>query len=208
MDAEGYAYVTGLTESTNFPTTSDSIQNSNPDANAAFITKLGLTGKSLVSSTYFGGNGAESASGLAMDSSGNVYIAGSTTSTNLTTSTNAFQATYPGTINTLTNTYNTVGFVSKVCIEKNRDEAPDATPTGPSDVTPAEYRLSAALDPTVLDLTYPGEDLVPGSTATGRETEIWGQMYRPTTLPAGPSPLLILLHGNHDTCGKKNTTPA
>ena len=35
----------------------------------------------------------------------------------------------------------------------------------------------------------------------GRTTELWARVYRPTTL-AGPHPLVLILHGNHATCGR------
>jgi hypothetical protein len=49
----------------------------------------------LVYSTYLGGNGDDSANGIAVDSSGNAYVVGTTPSTNFPTTTGAFQATSP-----------------------------------------------------------------------------------------------------------------
>jgi hypothetical protein len=53
--------------------------------------------------------------------------------------------------------------------------------------TSSEYKLAAAIDTDVI---------------AGRETEIWGRVYRPATLTAGKRyPLLVFMHGNHYTCG-------
>ncbi len=60
-------------------------------------------------------------------------------------------------------------------------------PTGPLETTSAEYRLPASVDPSVLD---------------GRATEIWARVYRPTDLSGGPFPVVMMLHGNHATCGR------
>ena len=85
---------------------------------------------------------------------------------------------------------------------ETRATAPDATGTGPNSVTSSEYKLPAALDTDVL-AAAPGEDFVPTDPAlTGRETELWARVTRPTSLSAGPYPLIILLHGNHGTCGR------
>jgi hypothetical protein len=37
-------------------------------------------------------------------------------------------------------------------------------------------------------------------------TEVWAAVYRPVDLTAGPYPLVVMLHGNHATCGKPSTT--
>jgi Beta-propeller repeat len=83
IDGSGNAYVSGETSSANFPTTVgayDTTKNSNTDA---FITKLNPSGTALVYSSYFGGSGVDYANSIAVDSSGNAYLAGFTNSTNL-----------------------------------------------------------------------------------------------------------------------------
>ncbi len=100
-DAAGNAYVTGRTFSTDFPTTKGAFQElksggsgfSGPDA---FITKLNPIGSSLVYSTYLGGSGADSGTGIALDSSGNAYVSGTTLSTDFPTTIGAFQTAFTG----------------------------------------------------------------------------------------------------------------
>jgi len=80
VDANGNAYVTGLTDSDNFPTVNAS-QSSIGSAFVAdaFVVKLGSSG-SLVYSTYFGGPDIESGNAIAVDGSGNAYVTGETVS--------------------------------------------------------------------------------------------------------------------------------
>ncbi|MFN7923607.1 MAG: SBBP repeat-containing protein [Bryobacteraceae bacterium] len=88
-DSSGAIYIGGVTNSTDFPLQNPADPVSGADA---FITKLTADGKTLVYSTYFGGSGVESAAGIAVHASGNVYLAGTTYSTDLPVA-NAFRAT-------------------------------------------------------------------------------------------------------------------
>jgi YVTN family beta-propeller protein len=81
LDSTGNAYVTGYTSSTNFPVSSAPFQAASGGGYDAFVTKLNPGGTTLVYSTYLGGSGLDAAAGIAVDSSGNAYVAGETTST-------------------------------------------------------------------------------------------------------------------------------
>ncbi|HEV2352469.1 MAG TPA: SBBP repeat-containing protein, partial [Terriglobia bacterium] len=83
VDSTGNAYVTGWTQSVNFPTASP-LQGAigGPSATNAFVTKLNATGNALVYSTYLGGVGVDEAAGIALDLAGNAYIMGQTDSLN------------------------------------------------------------------------------------------------------------------------------
>lgn len=83
---------------------------------------------------------------------------------------------------------------------EDKPAAPAVPVATPISMPNSEYKLPAAADPDVLS-PAPGEDLAPGDPATGRETELWARVYRPSNFSAGPYPLIILLHGNHGTCG-------
>ena len=90
VDAYGYAYVTGYTNSSNFPL--KNAFRSTLEFQEAFVTKLNPAASgaaSLVYSTFLGGNNLESGNGIAVDSGGNAYVTGSTASPNFPTK-NAF----------------------------------------------------------------------------------------------------------------------
>jgi hypothetical protein len=95
VDSSGNAYVTGQTDSPDFPATAGAyqtvcspspnntgapVQNSSNCGGAdtsAFVTKLNPTGTGLVYSTFLGGNGSYAyATAIAVDSAGRAYIAG------------------------------------------------------------------------------------------------------------------------------------
>ena len=79
-DAAGNAYVTGFTDAPDFPVTSNAYQGVNNGSYDAFIASLNAYGSSILNATYLGGSGSDSGSGIALDGSGNIYIAGSTNS--------------------------------------------------------------------------------------------------------------------------------
>ena len=78
VDSSGNAYVTGQTVSADFPTTSGSYDTTFNVQRDVFITKLSSDGSSLVYSTYVGGNGLDIGYNIAVDGSGNAYVAGET----------------------------------------------------------------------------------------------------------------------------------
>jgi hypothetical protein len=94
LDSSGNAYVTGLTTSTDFPT-ANPMQATYRGSQDAFVAKLDGAGAALAYSTYLGGTGADQGSSIAVDSSGQVYVTGYTTSTNLPLA-NPIQPTYGG----------------------------------------------------------------------------------------------------------------
>ena len=94
LDASGNAYVTGDTNSTDFPTASP-IQGTQAGGDDAFVAKFNPAGSALVYSTFLGGSSTDESFGIAIDTSGNAYIAGETFSTDFPT-VNPFQAAHGG----------------------------------------------------------------------------------------------------------------
>jgi plastocyanin len=94
MDTSGNAYVTGYTNSTNFPT-ANPLQAANGGGYDAFVAKVNAVGSALVYSTYFGGSGDDIGQSIAVDGSGNAYVTGYTQSTDFPTA-NPLQAVYGG----------------------------------------------------------------------------------------------------------------
>ena len=82
LDPSGSIYVAGYTYSTDFPVTDGALQLTNTGACDAFLFKLSPTGDTLLYATYLGGTGADTASGVALDVGGNVYLGGWTFSVN------------------------------------------------------------------------------------------------------------------------------
>ena len=83
IDPTGNAYLTGSTSSVDFPTTPGAFQttnNSNSGNNDVFVTKLNAGGSALIYSTYIGGVLGDLGNGIAIDSTGNAYVTGSTSS--------------------------------------------------------------------------------------------------------------------------------
>jgi hypothetical protein len=91
IDTAGNAYVTGYTLSSNFPTTSGAYDTSHNGGADIFAFKLSPAGNSLVYSTYIGGSAEDQGMELAIDSSGNAYIAGNSNSVNFPLSIGSFQ---------------------------------------------------------------------------------------------------------------------
>jgi hypothetical protein len=81
-DTLGNAYITGVTNSRNYPVTAGVFQTVKSGSDDAFVTKLNSSG-GLVYSTYFGGNAIDNAGDIAVDSKGGAIITGFTRSLNL-----------------------------------------------------------------------------------------------------------------------------
>ena len=99
VDSLGNAYVCGLTAESNFPITPGAFQTvfkSSSNGHDAFITKLNPSGTALGFSTYVGGTGDDGATGIAVDSSGNVWFKGNTKSTDFPVTPGAFQTVNKG----------------------------------------------------------------------------------------------------------------
>lgn len=154
VDSAGNAYVAGGTMSTDFPVTAGAYQthfgggdgNLSADGDA-FLAKFNATGQ-LQWSTYLGGAGDEGASAIALDASGNVFVAGATTSANFPVTAGAYQTRFGGATRAVVDSdgYFTVpfgdGFVAKV----------DA---GGAHLLAATY-LGGTLDDAILAMAFDG----------------------------------------------------
>jgi sugar lactone lactonase YvrE len=105
VDSAGDAYIDGATYSTDFPVTGSVLQSTNKTSASvgsnAFVTKLNSTGSSLVYSTYLGGSGnsngpssnnnGDLATSIAVDSSGDTFVYGLTSSEDFPVTSGAYQ---------------------------------------------------------------------------------------------------------------------
>jgi thrombospondin type 3 repeat protein/beta-propeller repeat-containing protein len=135
VDGAGSAYVTGVTDSANFPTTPGAFDTTLVNADA-FVTKLDPTGSVLLYSTYLGGTagsgfrgGFESGEGIAVDGASSAYVTGYTGSTDFPTSPGAFQTTNAGSLD---------AFVTKLgaAVDADGDGVPDASDNCPTVFNP------------------------------------------------------------------------
>jgi uncharacterized repeat protein (TIGR01451 family) len=95
LDSAGNAYIAGSTNSTGFPKAIpwQSVLSGPSDA---FFANLSSSGTGLLTSSYLGGSGKDSASAIVVDKVWNAYIVGNTTSTNFPVTANAYQTTRRG----------------------------------------------------------------------------------------------------------------
>ncbi len=95
----GYAYISGTTDSGDFPVTPGAFQTHRAGDGAGFVTRLGQAGMHLVYSTYLGGSGkgkSSGAAGIALDNQDNAYVTGYTQSSFFPTTPDAFQPNFQG----------------------------------------------------------------------------------------------------------------
>lgn len=107
VDSSGNAYITGFSTSTNFPRLGG-VQSTNKGAPTpsdkltllgdAFVAKLNATGTALIFSTYLGGSDDDVGVSLAVDPSGNIYVAGNTRSSDFPVTTGALQTKFGGVV--------------------------------------------------------------------------------------------------------------
>ena len=95
VDSAGNAYVTGDTFSTNFPT-ANALQSELDGEEDAFVTHLNAAGSAFVYSTYLGGSGLDGGGGIAVDSTGDAYVAGFSNSSDFPTTAGAFDQVLDG----------------------------------------------------------------------------------------------------------------
>jgi hypothetical protein len=100
VDATGAAYVTGDTDSPDFPTTPGAFDitfNEGPiHSSDAFVTKVNAAGSGLAYSTFLGGTYSDFGIGIAVDAAGAAYVSGTTGSSDFPTTPGAFDTTFNG----------------------------------------------------------------------------------------------------------------
>jgi hypothetical protein len=109
LDGTGGASLTGITASTNFPTTGGALDTSFNGVNDAFVTKLNAAGSDLVYSTYLGGTSRDEGLGITVDAPGGAYVTGLTGGANFPTSAAAFDTSHNGRLDVFVTKLNTTG---------------------------------------------------------------------------------------------------
>ncbi|MBI5670636.1 MAG: DUF11 domain-containing protein [Chloroflexi bacterium] len=115
IDSAGNVYLTGVTQSMNFPTQNalysvpiDDVCLSKICSDQAFALKLSAEGNSLIYSTFLGGSATDEGDAIAVDDEGNAYVAGKTYSADFPT-VNALKATRGGSVDVFLLKINTNG---------------------------------------------------------------------------------------------------
>ncbi len=96
VDSGGDVYLTGHTRSTDFPSTPGAYDTSLNGTQDAFVAKVAGDGGALLWATYLGGSASETGRAVAVDVSGNVHVAGQTSSSNFPTPPGALDTNLSG----------------------------------------------------------------------------------------------------------------
>jgi hypothetical protein len=170
VDGAGSAYVTGYTRASNFPT-QDPLQATltSGQGSDVFVTKVNSAGSGLVYSTYLGGsssNGAqvdEAGYGIAVDGSGNAYVAGFTQATDFPTR-NPWQPTLAGSLDAFVTKLNDATPTPTLAATSTPSPTLTSTPTPTATITPTPTATLLPVNctprPSVSVTTAPG---APGS---------------------------------------------
>ena len=143
IDAAGDAYLTGSTDSADFPATQGVLQPSlAAGSESAFVVKLNPSGNGLLYATYLGGNPSTLGELIQVDSNGNAYVLGTG---NIPVTPGAYQST---------NDYAYSVFLAKL--------NPDATA-----LVYATYISTNSLPPSILQVDAAGNAYVSGEAAQG-----------------------------------------
>jgi hypothetical protein len=196
LDSSGAIFVAGETTSTDLPVVS-AAQSTNGGDYDAFLIRLAPAGASMTYASYLGGSGADSALALAVDTSGNVIVAGQTQSTNLPA--NGFQTTNSG---------NFGGFVAKFVFTAS--PAPTGISPASGSGTTQTFHLSFS-DPTgATSITSAAVLFNTSATETSGCAVLYNRSLNTLTVltDAGATPSTVLTPGGSGTVENSQCTLA
>ena len=93
-DSAGNVYLTGITQSANFPVTPGAIDPTHSPGNDSIVAKLSPDGSTLLYSTYLGGSQGDFSKSITIDAAGNMFVVGLTDSADFPTTPGAFDTSY------------------------------------------------------------------------------------------------------------------
>ena len=198
LDAFGSAYVTGSTSSTNFPVTGNAFRKAIHGNGDVFVSKLDPSGSTMLYSSYLGGNGGDTGSGIAVDWFGDAYIAGTTCSTDFPLAGAPFQ--------TANKTPGCTAFVSKFIV--NTVTGTRLVSNGNPATASSTVEFTASVTPNTGS-TVPTGSVVFSLDGTPQVTaplDASGQAsYSNSTLAAGRYTITATYLGNSTTSGSTAT---
>ena len=179
LDSAGNAWITGVTNSADFPVTASAADSSFNGVADAFVSELSAGGSALLYSTYLGGTQSESGNDFALDPGGNVYVTGHTYSMDFPVTSGAFDTIFNGD----TSIFWGDAFVTKIATgtDSSTPPAPPAIPGAPSLLTPSNGE--AAWQPVTVRLERRAERRV--VHAAGRRFERVQRAARAQSEPHG-----------------------
>ncbi|MFL6208692.1 MAG: carboxypeptidase regulatory-like domain-containing protein [Pyrinomonadaceae bacterium] len=210
VDAAGNAYVAGITESTDLPTTAGAVQTTNGGGADAFVAEFNATGSNLLYATYIGGGGFDYGLSLALDSANNVYFAGQTGSLDLPsalqppsgTDRGLFKSTSGGGTWVLSRNGLTTGFINALAVapnsastvyagtqggvSKSTDNGVNWAPTG---TLSGGNVVALAVDPTNANVVYTGSPYGVFKTTNGGSS--WSAVNNGLMLTGDPGPASV-----------------
>jgi hypothetical protein len=159
-------YVAGYTQSTDFPVTSNAYDNTyNGGSFDAFVSKLNSSLTTLLASTFLGGSEDDYALSIAIDTFGNVYVAGET-----------YSADFPATFSAYDNTYNGGtfdAFVSKLDSNLSKETDYQQISISPSSYDFGTVAAGSSSSPQIFTISDTGTaDLIISSMSiTGTDSD-------------------------------------
>ncbi|MBK6312895.1 MAG: SBBP repeat-containing protein [Blastocatellia bacterium] len=178
IDSTGAAYVTGTTNSTDFPTTPGAYDTTDSGFSyEAFVSKLDSTGSTLLYSTYLGGSNAENGIAIAVDGLGRAAVAGQTNSTDFPTTAGAYSTVHSGAFDLFVTKLNATGTaaVFSTFLGASGSEQPGGIVIDSLDnviVSGATNSTTFPTTPGAFDTTFNGgfvDGFVTGLNATGSQ---------------------------------------
>lgn len=179
-DAQGNTYVVGSTRFTTFPVQSG-VQSHLAGGWDVFVTELDPAGN-VVYSTFFGGSGDDIATAMTVDSAGNVYVTGTTTSTNFPTTPGTYAASFAALTQNPYPIVTTASFLFKLNAGGSVGYSTYFTST---QTTPSAITVDSMGSAYLTGTSYGGLPTTPGAYRT---------ILRPPT-PPGTVPLIVYNDG-------------
>ena len=237
LDDSGRTTVTGITWSSNFPTTSGAFDRSFNGDLDTYVARLNAAGSALDYATFLGGYASDRASALALDGNGRVTVTGSTQSSDFPTTTGAFDRSHNGGYDSYVARLNPTGssldyatFLGGTSSDTGGDLAMDTS--GRAVVTGITFSSDFPTTPGAFDPSYNGGPFdafvaklamgvappptqTPTPTATATPTQTPTSTPLPTSTPVGPwaawhsqeVPLLVPPNGVDAVVDYGNLTP-
>ena len=191
VDGDGTSWLTGGTGSFDFPVTGDAADTTINGGADAFISGLSADGSTLVYSTYLGGTQSEGGSDLALDPTGDVYIAGHTFSVDFPTTAGAFDIVFNGDLNVFWGD----AFVTKLDMDAGGSTPPSTPPPPGVPVLSSPFNNDVVPQPITFDwneaagavsYTIQIDDSSAFTAPLVREQSLTGSMYATSGLAAVP----------------------